>query len=83
NLFMQSAVIATLAVCITIVLLLGEIDLSAAATAGVCAALLGVLVLGGVPGWLACIIVMIVGTIMGVAQGMLIAYVGIPSFVVT
>lgn len=83
NLFMQSAVIATLAVGITIVLLLGEIDLSAAATAGVCAALLGVLVLGGVPGWLACIIVMIVGTIMGVAQGMLIAYVGIPSFVVT
>ena len=43
NLFMQSAVIATLAVGITIVLLLGEIDLSAAATAGVCAALLGVL----------------------------------------
>ncbi|MCO5154024.1 MULTISPECIES: sugar ABC transporter permease [unclassified Shinella] len=83
NLFMQSAVIATLAVGITIVLLLGEIDLSAAATAGVCAALLGVLVLGGVPGWLACIIVMIVGTIMGAAQGMLIAYVGIPSFVVT
>ena len=49
NLFMQSAVIATLAVGITIVLLLGDIDLSAAATAGVCAALLGVLVLTGVP----------------------------------
>ena len=49
NLFMQSAVIATLAVGITIVLLLGEIDLSAAATAGVCAALLGVLVLTGIP----------------------------------
>ena len=43
NLFMQSAVIATLAVGITVVLLLGDIDLSAAATAGVCAALLGVL----------------------------------------
>ena len=57
NLFMQSAVIATLAVGITIVLLLGDIDLSAAATAGVCAALLGVLVLTGVPGWLACVIV--------------------------
>ena len=42
NLFMQSAVIATLAVGITVVLLLGDIDLSAAATAGVCAALLGV-----------------------------------------
>ncbi|WP_299641500.1 ABC transporter permease [uncultured Ruegeria sp.] len=83
NLFMQSAVIATLAVGITIVLLLGDIDLSAAATAGVCAALLGVLVLSGVPGWLACIIVIFVGIIMGAAQGVLIAYVGIPSFVVT
>ncbi|MGC3940720.1 sugar ABC transporter permease [Roseobacter sp. EG26] len=83
NLFMQSAVIATLAVGITVVLLLGEIDLSAAATAGVCAALLGVLVLAGVPGWLACIIVMGVGIVMGAAQGLLVAYVGIPSFVVT
>lgn len=83
NLFMQSAVIATLAVGITVVLLLGEIDLSAAATAGVCAALLGVLVLAGVPGWAACLIVMAVGVVMGAAQGLLIAYVGIPSFVVT
>ena len=83
NLFMQSAVIATLAVGITIVLLLGEIDLSGAATAGVCAALLGVLVLVGVPGWAACIIVMGVGILMGAFQGLLVAYIGIPSFVVT
>lgn len=83
NLFMQSAVIATLAVGITVVLLLGDIDLSAAATAGVCAALLGVLMLAGVPGWVACVIVMGVGVVMGAAQGLLIAYVGIPSFVVT
>lgn len=83
NLFMQSALIATLAVGITTVLLLGEIDLSAAATAGVCAALLGVLVLAGIPGWLACLIVMAIGIVMGAAQGVLVAYVGIPSFVVT
>ena len=83
NLFMQSAVIATLAVGITVVLLLGDIDLSAAATAGVCAALLGVLVLAGVPAWIACLIVMGVGIVMGAAQGVLVAYVGIPSFVVT
>ena len=83
NLFMQSAVIATLAVGITVVLLLADIDLSAAATAGVCAALLGVLVLTGIPGWVACLMVMFVGIVMGAAQGLLIAYVGIPSFVVT
>jgi len=80
---MQSAVIATLAVGITVVLLLGDIDLSVAATAGVCAALLGVLVLMGVPGWAACLSVMMAGVVMGVAQGLLVAYVGIPSFVVT
>ncbi|SHH17689.1 sugar ABC transporter permease [Cognatishimia maritima] len=83
NLFMQSAVIATLAVGITVVLLLGEIDLSAAATAGVCAALLGVLVLMGVPAPFACLIVMALGIVIGAAQGILVAYVGIPSFVVT
>lgn len=83
NLFMQSALIATLAVGITVVLLLGDIDLSAAATAGVCAALLGVLILAGIPGWIACLMVMGVGIVMGAAQGMLVAYVGIPSFVVT
>ncbi|MEM7022099.1 MAG: ABC transporter permease [Pseudomonadota bacterium] len=82
-LFMQSAVVGTLAVGITMVLLLGEIDLSAAANAGVCAALLAVLILLGVPGPLACIIAMALGIALGAAQGLLIAYIGIPSFVVT
>ncbi len=82
-LFMQSAVVGTLAVGITIVLLLGDIDLSAAATAGVCAALLAVLIVVGVPGWVACIIAMVLGIVMGTAQGLLVAYIGIPSFVVT
>ncbi|MEM9443575.1 MAG: ABC transporter permease, partial [Pseudomonadota bacterium] len=82
-LFMQSAVVGTLAVGITVVLLLGDIDLSAAATAGVCAALLAVLIIAGVPGWIACIIAMLLGTVMGTAQGLLVAYIGIPSFVVT
>jgi len=82
-LFMQSAVVGTLAVGITVVLLLGDIDLSAAATAGVCAALLAVLIVAGVPGWTACILAMILGTMMGTAQGLLVAYIGIPSFVVT
>jgi len=75
NLFMQSSIIATLAVGITVVLLIGDIDLSAAATAGVCAALLGVLMLAGVPSLLACLIVMVVGVVMGATQGILIAYV--------
>lgn len=82
-LFMQSAVVGTLAVGITVVLLLGDIDLSAAATAGVCAALMAVLILAGVPGPVACLFAMALGIVMGMAQGLLIAYIGIPSFVVT
>lgn len=82
-LFMQSAVVGTIAVGITIVLLLGDIDLSAAATAGVCAATLAVLIIAGYSGPVACLIAMSLGIVMGVSQGMLIAYIGIPSFVVT
>ncbi len=82
-LFMQSAVVGTLAVGITLVLLLGDIDLSAAATAGVCAAVLAVLIVMGVPGPLACLAAMATGIVLGSNQGWLVAYVGIPSFVVT
>ncbi len=82
-LFMQSAVVGTLAVGLTVVLLLGEIDLSAAAMAGVCAALLAVLLLGGVPAPLAVLAALALGVTMGLAQGLMVVFVGIPSFVVT
>ena len=82
-LFMQSAVVGTLAVGITIVLLLGDIDLSVAATAGVCAALLAVLIAAGMAGPAACLLAILLGIALGTAQGVLVAYVGIPSFVVT
>lgn len=83
NLFMQSAVVGTLAVGITVVLLLGDIDLSAAATAGASAALMAVLIVAGVPGPIACLCAMSLGVVLGTTQGLLTAYVGIPSFVVT
>ena len=84
NLFMQSAVVGTLAVGITLVLLLGDIDLSAAAVAGVCAAIVAVLIQNaGFSGPIACIIAIAVGICLSATQGALVAYVGIPSFVVT
>ena len=82
-LFMQSAVVGTLAVGLTVVLLLGEIDLSAAAMAGVCAALLAVLLLGGTPAPLAILAAVALGVTMGLAQGVMVVFAGIPSFVVT
>ena len=83
-LFMQSAVVGTLAVGITVVLLLGDIDLSVAATSGACAALLAVLINDfGVPSPVACLAAMAMGVFLSMAQGTIVAYVGIPSFVVT
>lgn len=84
NLFMQSAVVGTLAVGITVVLLLGDIDLSAAATSGVCAAIVAVLIANfGFSGPVACIVAILAGICLAAGQGVLVAYVGIPSFVVT
>ena len=82
-LFMQSAVVGTLAVGLTVVLLLGEIDLSAAAVAGVAAALLAVLLLGGASAPVAVLAALAVGVAAGLAQGAMVVLVGIPSFVVT
>ena len=83
-LFMQSAVVGTLAVGITVVLLLGDIDLSVAAASGACAALLAVLINDfGVPSPFACLAAMAMGVFLSMAQGAIVAYVGIPSFVVT
>jgi D-xylose transport system permease protein len=82
-LFMQSAVVGTLAVGITIVLLIGDIDLSAAATAGVCAALLAVLIAEGVAVPLAILAAIVTGIVLSGAEGVIVAFVRIPSFVVT
>ena len=83
-LFMQSAVVGTLAVGITMVLLLGDIDLSVAANSGVCAALMAVLIANlGVAAPIACLLAILLGVLLSAGQGILVSYVGIPSFVVT
>ena len=83
-LLMQSAVVATLAAGVTVVLLIGDIDLSIAAVAGVGAAILATLVTNlGAPAELAIAAALAAGAALGFAQGWVIAYIGIPSFVVT
>jgi D-xylose transport system permease protein len=81
---MQSAVVGTLAVGVTIVLLIGDIDLSIAAVAGVAAAILAVLVTNnGVPAPIALVVALAAGAALGVLQGVIIAFIRIPSFIVT
>jgi D-xylose transport system permease protein len=84
NLFGQGAQITTIAMGLVFVLLLGEIDLSAGFTSGVCAAVLAVLLTNqGWPWYLAVLSALVTGTVIGTFLGTLVAKVGIPSFVVT
>ena len=83
-LLLQITVIGILAVGIVLILLLGEIDLSAAATAGVSAASVGVLISRFDWELLPAIgIGLLVAVAIGLFQGYFVAVVKVPSFVVT
>ena len=84
NLVIQAGSIIVLAMGLVFVLLLGEIDLSAGVTGGVSAAFTALAVVDhGQPWWAAILIGMLVGATIGFVIGLLVAYLGIPSFVVT
>ncbi len=84
NLLTQSAPTIMIAMGLVFVLLLGEIDLSAGFTAGTAAAVLGVLMSQhGVPWYLAIPGALLTGAVIGLLIGLLVARLGIPSFVVT
>jgi D-xylose transport system permease protein len=84
NLLNQGTAIIVLAMGLVFVLLLGEIDLSAGFTAGTSAAVLAVALSSwGWPMPLALVVGLLTGTVIGLFIGVLVARLGIPSFVVT
>ena len=83
NLLQQAAPIIVIAMAVSFVLLLGEIDLSAGFTAGVTAAVLADRLVKGMALIPAIIIAVAVSVLLGLFTGFLVARVGIPSFVVT
>jgi D-xylose transport system permease protein len=84
NLFLQGASVTVIAMGLVFVLLIGEIDLSAGYASGVCAAVLAALLTWQGWAWpLAVLVALATGTAIGVTIGLLVAKVGIPSFVVT
>jgi len=82
NVFRQTAMISIMAVGMTFVIAAGNIDLSVGATAGL-ASVTTALALGGLGLPAAIVVGLLTGLIVGVANGALVAYVGIPSFLVT
>ncbi|GAA0975364.1 ABC transporter permease [Acrocarpospora macrocephala] len=84
NLTLQVAATGTISVGIFLVLLLGEVDLSVGSISGVCAAVLGVLVVNQGFGTAAAILTAVaVGIAIGLFQSLFIARLGVPAFVVT
>ena len=84
NVFRQTAIISVMAVAMTFVIGAGNIDLSVGAVAGL-SSVTTALALGtwGLPLPVAVIIGLLTGLIVGMANGFLVAFVGIPAFLVT
>ena len=84
NLLEQAAPVIFIAMGLIFVLLLGEIDLGAGFTAGTTAAVMGVLMTEHGVAWPISVAAGIVtGLVIGYGVGVLVARLGIPSFVVT
>jgi D-xylose transport system permease protein len=84
NLTLQIAAVATISIGVVLVLLLGEIDLSVGAVSGLAASAMAVLsVKEGLAPELAIVAGLLVGTAIGLFNGFMVTFFGIPSFVVT
>jgi rhamnose transport system permease protein len=74
---------AIMALPMTLIIISGEIDLSVASILGLASVLLGVAWNAGVPLWLAICLVLLMGAVAGLFNGLLVTRLGLPSLVVT
>jgi D-xylose transport system permease protein len=84
NMFQQGAQVTLIAMGLVFVLILGEIDLSVGYASGVCAAVMAVLLNQNHSTWYESVgVALVTGIVIGSLLGILVAKLGIPSFVVT
>ena len=84
NLVLQIAAMGTISARMVLVLLLGEIDLSAGSVSGLCAAVMAVLnVKSGMPASVAIGAGLLAGLAIGFLHGVIVTRFQVPSFVVT
>ena len=83
DLLLTSVPVLIVAVGMTLVILAGQIDISAGSIFAICSVAAGVLAKAGLPAPLALIAACFIGAGLGAINGALVAYVGIPSIVVT
>ena len=84
NLFLQNSYVIIMALGMLMVIVAGHIDLSVGSVMGFVGALAAVMIVNfGLPVWLTMAICLVVGGVIGGAQGYFVAYWRIPSFIVT
>jgi len=83
NLLAALMEVAIMALPMTLVIIAAEIDLSVESMAGLACAVLGFLWAAGVPIWIGVAIVLVLGALGGLFNGLLVARAGLPSLVVT
>lgn len=84
NLVLQNSYILILAIGMMLVIIAGHIDLSVGSLTAFTGAFAAVLTVGHHVAWpVAVVLCLLVGAVAGSVQGFLIAYLGIPSFIVT
>jgi rhamnose transport system permease protein len=75
--------IALIALPMTLIIISGEIDLSVASTLGLTSAVLGQLWVAGLPLELAVVLCLLLGAVLGAANGLFVTALGLPSLAVT
>jgi rhamnose transport system permease protein len=83
DLFLANLPVLLVAVGMTLVIVTGEIDISVGSVFAICGVAAGVLSKSGMPVPIACAGACLLGALFGSLNGSLVAYVGIPSIVVT
>lgn len=83
DLFLSNMPVLLVAIGMTLVILTGEIDVSVGSIFAICGVTAGVIAKTGVPVPVACLAACAIGAALGAMNGALVAYVRIPSIVVT
>lgn len=85
NILVSIAALIVMACGQTIVMVVGDFDLSVGMTAGLSGVMMATLLTGDSPApwWLAVGVALVVGVLVGVANGVLVAYVGVLAFIAT
>ena len=84
NIIVQNSYVLILAIGMILVIISGHIDLSVGSVVAVTGGLCAVLTVNwGMPWWLAVLVTLATGALIGAAQGYWVAFFGIPAFIVT